>query len=468
MKDLSLQEILTSKETRKIAVKNSFALFFLVYFGHYAKYKSGSFQKEIKDLLQDRDNKFLEIIAFRGSSKSTMSTLAFPIWEVISGNARFPILISDTFGQAKMHIYNLKTELENNEGLVKDWGPFEENEEWTSTGLVLPRYDARISAKSTGQKVRGLRHKQYRPDLFVIDDIENLQMIRTKEQRDKTYQWFIGDVVPAGDVDTRYILIGNLLHSDSIMARIKNEILQGVRNGIVKEFPFFNEDGTPRWSEKFTTPEKVEEEKKKYDHRAWQREFLLKIVPEEGQIIKDEWIKYYDNVPEEASMAVGTGVDLAISKKATADFTAMVSGKLYKVSGEPKAYIMPNPVHDRLSGFETTERGRAISVALGNGSVTPMWVEDVAYQKMQIESMVRAGLPVKGIKVSSDKRARLMTIAAYVENGQVLFPRTGCEDLIAELVGFGIEAHDDLVDSFVYCVQGLMNKVASEPQIWIV
>lgn len=30
----------------------------------------------------------------------------------------------------------------------------------------------------------------------------------------------------------------------------------------------------------------------------------------------------------------------------------------------------------------------------------------------------------------------------------VLFPETGCERLIEQLVGFGVEKHDDLVDAF--------------------
>ena len=443
----------------------------MVYFGHYLKYKSARFQEEIKNLLQDKSNKFLEIIAFRGSAKSSLAMLVFPIWEVISGSAKFPILISDTFGQAKQHIYNLKTELENNEGLIKDWGPFEENEEWTATDVVLPKYDARIIAKSTGQKIRGLRHKQWRPSIFIVDDIENLEMIRTKEQRDKTYQWFLEDVLPAGDMNTRYVLIGNLLHSDAVMARIKKEIQDGKRDGVVKEFPFFDEKGVPLWKEKFDTQEKIETEMRKYggkESRTWQREFLLRIIPEEGQVIKDEWIRYYDELPDMGVFGQGTGVDLAISKKETANYTAMVSGKLFMVNGEPKIYIMPFPVNERLTGFETTEKGRNVSIALGGGTATDLWVEDVAYQKMQIEAMQRAGLPVEGIKVSLDKRARLLTIASYIQNGSVLFPRKGCEDLIIQLTNFGTEAFDDLCDGFVLCVQGLMNKVAKKPQLWIV
>ena len=448
----------------------SYFWFFHIYFSHYIEYPTADFQFTWCQLLSHWKIKFLEIIGARSSAKTTYSMLGFPIWAVVTGHAHFPVLISDTFSQVKLHIYNLKAELEENKLLIRDFGPFVANKEWTATNIVLSKYDARIVAKSTGQKVRGIRYKQWRPDVMIIDDIENQEMVRTKEQRDKTFRWLIGDVIPAGTKDTKYVLIGNLLHSDAIMNRIKKEIKEGIRDGKVVEYPLMDDEGNILWEGKYPNMEAVEEEKRKVGvnspigMRAWQREYLLKLVPEEGQVIKDEWIRYYDKLPdEELFVAQGTGNDLAISKKTTADYTAMVSGKLFSVNDSPKIYIMPYPVNERLSGFETTERAKVVSALLGNGIFTQFWVEDVAYQAMQIEAMIKAGLPVEGVKVSVDKRARLMTIASYVQNGTVFFPKEGCEDLIIQLLGFGVEAHDDLVDAFVILIQKLMSQYGSDP-----
>lgn len=470
MQDLEkIQEkILNDKDFRMELTSQDYYWFFHVYFPHYIKYPTGKFHKRIYHLLQDWVIKFLEIISFRGSAKSTLAMLGLPIWAVVTGRAKFPIIISDTFPQAKSHIYNLKSELDNNELLKGDWGPFELKEEWTATEVVLPKYDARIVAKSTGQKIRGLRHKQYRPDLVVVDDIENQEMVRTKEQRDKTYRWFLGDVLPGGDKETRYILIGNLLNKDSIMSRIKKQIEEGIRGGVIKEFPFYDEKSEPQWKEKFTTKEDVEKEKDKYDNRTWQREFLLKLIPEEGQEVKDDWIVYYDILPEGNPLNQGTGVDLAISKKQTADCTAMVSGKLFIVDDKPKIYIMPNPVNERLSGEETDDEARSVSLSLGNGTLTALWVEDVAYQKRAIEDMIIAGLPAEGVTVSTDKRARLKMAAKYIENGIVVFPKKGCEDLIMQLTGFGVEKYDDLVDAFVHLVMKLMSSYTDAPMMTII
>ena len=251
------------------------------------------------------------------------------------------------------------------------------------------------------------------------------------------------------------------------MNRIKNEIERKEREGRVVEFPLLDKNGDILWIGKYPDMQAIEVEKKQVSAksqigmRAWQREYLLKLVPEEGQVVKDEWIQYYDNLPETKQRASGTGVDLAISKKSTADYTAMVSGRLFPAGVDiPKVYIMPNPVNEHLSGFETTSKGKSVSLALGGGTLTPLWVEDVAYQRMQVEAMERAGLPVTGVKVGSDKCARLTSVASYIQNGTVLFPRSGCEDLILQLTGFGVEAHDDLADAFVYAVQGLLSDYA--------
>ena len=465
-------KILNDRNFRKQIAKDSFYWFQHIYFPHYITYDTADFQKELYGFLQDWSITFLEVIAFRGSAKSTIVSLGLPIWAMITEKANLIILCADTFPQAKDHISNLIAELENNELLINDWGPFEGKEEWTRTSVILPKYDTRITARSKGQKVRGIKHRQYRPGLIIIDDPEDLKSVRTKEIRDETYfKWFDGEVVPAGDKGTRYVLIGNLLHSDSLMSRVKKDILDKTRDGVMKEYPFFYREGEkkgkPLWAEKFRTQEEIDKEKRKVLLRTWQREYLLKIVPEEGQEILDKWIQYYDKLHEGQPSEQGTGVDLAISKKETADYTAMVSGKLFIEDGQPKVYIMPNPINERLSGHETNERAKLMSIALGGGNLTKLWVEEVAYQKRAVEEMQRLGLPAEGVKVTTDKRARLRTVAVYIQNGTVLFPKKGCEDLIIQLLGFGIEAHDDLMDGFILLVQGLMSFVVNEPTITV-
>jgi predicted phage terminase large subunit-like protein len=79
--------------------------------------------------------------------------------------------------------------------------------------------------------------------------------------------------------------------------------------------------------------------------------------------------------------------------------------------------------------------------------------------------MERALLPVIAMSAGSDKRARLRAVAIYIQNGTVVFPRTGCEDLLIQLLGFGVEEHDDLVDALVYLILGLVQQGMQNPEV---
>lgn len=43
-------------------------------------------------------------------------------------------------------------------------------------------------------------------------------------------------------------------------------------------------------------------------------------------------------------------------------------------------------------------------------------------------------------------------IADKIQRGVILFPHKGAEELIMQLVGFGVEKHDDLVDALTMAV----------------
>jgi hypothetical protein len=137
---------------------------------------------------------------------------------------------------------NIRTELEGNDVLKKDLGPFqEESDEWGSFSLVFKKHGARITVASSEQSIRGIRHNEHRPDLIICDDVEDVQSTKTREGRDKTYNWLRGEVIPAGDKNTRLIIVGNLLHEDSLLMRIKDEISKGKAKGILKSILYLIE-----------------------------------------------------------------------------------------------------------------------------------------------------------------------------------------------------------------------------------
>lgn len=442
---------------RRAVSRQSFYWFFNIYFSHYVKYRTAEFQKEIFNLLEDDNISKLVLVAFRGSGKSTIVTMAYVLWAILGRQEKkYTIITGLTQRQARQHLQNIKRELESNSMLKSDLGPFrEEQDEWGSLSLIISNYDAKIAAASTEQSIRGMRHREYRPDLIICDDIEDLASVKTREGRDKTHKWFSGDVTPAGDINTRIIVVGNLLHEDSLVMRLKESIENGELSGLFKKYPFLDEAGICLWPGKFPDKESIENEQKKIgNYNAWMREYLLVIVPEDDQVVLPEWIQRYDSLPKkgESFRYFIASVDLAISQRETADYTAIVMAKVYGWGDKMKIYILPHPFNRRIKFVEQVEEIKGISKQYGKK--IKILIESNSYQEALIDQLQRKELcPVEGVKTyGQDKHARLSLITPHLKNCVVFFPRTGAENLIQQLVGFGVEKHDDLVDAFTMLV----------------
>ena len=450
--------ILKDPVVRRTLAKKSHFWFFHIYLSEYISYKTALFQKEMFYLTEASDVKASVITAFRGSGKSTIMSLSYPIWAMIGvPQKKYIIILSQTQQICKLILANIRAEFEKNELLKNDFGPFRQiSEEWSQNTVLVNGYGCRIASISCGESIRGIRHKQYRPDLIIIDDVEDLQSVRTKEGRDKTYSWLTGDVIPAGDRNTKIIVVGNKLHEDGLMMRLKKAILDGNYSAEYKEYPFLDCEGAPLWKEKFKNQAQIDKLKSSLgSEAAWQREYLLKIVPEDEAIILREWITYYDSLPEDNKELryIATGIDLAISKNEAADYTAMVPAYIYGDSENSRIYILPYPINKRMSFPETVESVKNLSLSLGRGKPTELFIEDVGYQRALIEELVRQGYPAIGVKVmGQDKRQRLALTTYLIKSGKILFPKKGCEELIGQLVGFGYESHDVLADAFAILI----------------
>jgi hypothetical protein len=59
-----------------------------------------------------------------------------------------------------------------------------------------------------------VKHRQHRPALIIADDVEDLDWVRTQENRDKSDRWFRGNVLPSVDeAKGRVVVVGNWLHT---------------------------------------------------------------------------------------------------------------------------------------------------------------------------------------------------------------------------------------------------------------
>jgi len=467
---------ITNPEERREAGRLSLTAYCLIYLPHYFSLEPANFHRMLIAVLEDDTEEALGIIGFRGSAKTTICGVAYMIWCVCYGKYHFPLLINDTVAQVKVNILNIRKEFEENELLRYDFPEtvLKKESMFSETKLEFTHKDILILGRSRGQKVRGMRYRQFRPDLILCDDLEDLEWVRKKENRDKTERWFKGEVIPAQEeLKCKMIVIGNLLHDDALMMRLKKQgFMKFIILPLIDEKGEFGEKGSVTWKAKYPTTEALEKQKKKVGLTAWFREYLLKIVAEDNQVIKETDIHYYPNHlltdlddygnPKIKVLDAGVGVDLAIGEKQTNDFTAMVSGLRVKIvnaenkENDNKIFIKPNPVNVRMGFDATMKKAKDVQEIMISG--TKFYVEGVGYQKSAIEIMQRKGIPVYPMNPTSDKKARLETIAPFIIDGSVMFPETGCEELISQLINFGTEEHEDGMDALVYLIMGMIKR----------
>lgn len=459
-----MENVIKKQASRVGATTESHLLFFHTYMYDFVQYEIAPYQKEMFRISEDEKVKLAVICSFRGSGKSTIMTQSFPIWAVLGKmQKKFIMIISQTQDQARAHFKNLKTELETNELLKRDLGPFQEQNEWNSCSLIIPRYNSKIVAVSREQAIRGARFGRHRPDLVIADDIEDVASVKTAESRKNTRDWFTSEVLPIGDRNTKIVVVGNMLHQNSLIMTLKNDIAEGRRSGEFHMFPLLNEKNEIAWPGKYPDMEAVREEERKIgDKFAWYREYLLRIIDDSEPVVQKNWIHYYDELPAELRnerVEYAIGVDLAISEKDTADFTALVSAKIYGSGKNQRIYILPNPFKDKVSVNVTREMIRRLVMSYGGRFQTSIFVEDVMLQGMLTKLLSDDHFRAEGLKIGKmDKRSRLHICSSLIQSGQILFPREGCQETIEQITEFGTTAHDDLCDAFSTLIMKLIEK----------
>ena len=157
------------------------------YFPHYFSRPSPEFHRELDAIWQDgvlkgltpstpklvkqisRMNGCKRVVAApRGHAKSTSLTFKGTIHAVVYGYKHYPIIISDSSDQAEGFLDNIRVEFEENEAIREDFGDLT-GKVWRSNVLVTST-NIKVEAIGSGKKIRGRKHRNWRPDLLILDD----------------------------------------------------------------------------------------------------------------------------------------------------------------------------------------------------------------------------------------------------------------------------------------------------------
>ncbi len=189
-----------------------------------------------------RRGSHLAIAAPRGHAKSTIVTLAYVLWCMVYNKEPFIVLLSDRADQASQLLNHVKRQIETNPLLREDFSELtgaQRAAPWRKDSILLPN-GAMLMSYSAGQNLRGTRHGKHRPTLIIADDVEDKLQVASEEQRLKLAQWFNSTALKAGTPNTNVIVVGTVLHHDSLLANLldpaRSPGWKGMRYQAVVEF----------------------------------------------------------------------------------------------------------------------------------------------------------------------------------------------------------------------------------------
>ncbi|MBS5376683.1 phage terminase large subunit [Bilophila wadsworthia] len=203
-----------------------FTFFRRTYFPHYCTTPGDSalhtwLDAALPRMAEAREGQHIALAAPRGEAKSTFISLFFVLWCVLTGRKRYILIIADALEQAAILLEAVKAELDGNPRLAMDFPTETGRGRVWNVGTILTAQNVKLQALGAGKRMRGLRHGPHRPDLVILDDLENDENVAKPEQRDKLQDWLQKTVLNLGAADGSMdvVYVGTILHYDSVLAR---------------------------------------------------------------------------------------------------------------------------------------------------------------------------------------------------------------------------------------------------------
>ena len=240
---------------RRAKAQDDYEFFARTYFPHYIKHENAELHSylysRLPEIVDNGHGDHEAIAAPRGNAKSTLVSQIFIIWCCVTGRKHYMLIIMDALEQAATMLEAIKAELAFNPRLAMDYPEASGGGRVWNVGTIVTANDCKIQAFGSGKKMRGLRHGPHRPDLVIGDDLENDENVRSPEQRDKLENWLKKTVLSLGAADDSMdvIVIGTILHYDSVLSRLlSNPLWHSRKFKAVIEWPH-RRDLWDRWEE---------------------------------------------------------------------------------------------------------------------------------------------------------------------------------------------------------------------------
>lgn len=505
--------------TGKTGLRRQLAAFDMEYFGrtylpHYFIRESPKFHGELDKIWENGVLKGMNpaiqakeislakgcrraIEAPRGHAKSTTFTFKDALHASLYAYKHYIIILSDSSEQAEGFLGDIKTEMEDNQLIKEDFGELQ-GKVWKSS-IILLSTGIKLEAIGSGKKIRGRRHKQYRPDLIILDDIENDENINTTEQRKKLANWFYKAVSKAGDTYTDIVYIGTLLHYDSLLAKVSHnpEYISVKYRGVISfskndslwntwEAIYTNLENENRQQEARNFYESNKAEMLEGTEVLWEAKLsyydLMVIRVSEGEAsfnseiqndpidpdnctFNEEWFDFYDNkFPDfsDTRFVFFAANDPSLGKNKKSDTSAIVV--VAKDTKTGYLYILIASVEKRKPDIiieDAIEISKRLKIEHKKG-LYKFGVETVQFQyffkDVMAQRSAEAGeyLPIEEIQSVQNKDLRIQSLQPLVKNGYIKFSEKH-KTLLKQMKEYPMGKNDDGPDALQMAVKLAMD-----------
>ena len=424
------------------------------------------FHHEVYRDLSDDSVRRVLIAAPRGTAKSTVTTLIYPLWKVAfkrSDEDLFIVIISESQAQSINFLSRIKYHLTHSDKFKEIFGDFGPTtaKRWTNNDIVLAN-GARIIAVGTGQRVRGFIEGDTRPNLIIVDDFESELNAFTMEARAKNRKWITEAVIPSLSDDGKIAMIGTVISEDCFLYWAKDSPAWKVL-----WFSIWDEDEKSIWPERFPKS-RIMEIKREFESvgnlNGFYQEYMNIAQSPDNAPFKPEWMQlhHYDferingqnclvrEVGDERKVKpveVYAGVDPASSLSATADFFVIAT---IAVDSDNNKYVV-DLFRDRISPAE--QPGKIIEL-YKKFRPKRMNIETTGYQEALRtavrELMLEGNLYIpgleRGVKPRTRKSERLLSLVPMFAKKSFYWRP---EDLVGqqEFLSYPRGKHDDVMDA---------------------
>jgi len=450
-------------ERRARSLEDPF-FFFTTYLPHYFSEPFAPFHFDLVELMDKRPGPGeilvpVVVAAPREFAKTTIAAFGYVLHQIAHGLRRFIIIGSDTEDLASDLTGYLYLEMLYNERLRADFGELV-REFWAVDDFVTTN-DVRLKARGRGQRLRGLKHKQWRPDLVVLDDLENDQAVKSPARVKDLLDWIRSAVYPAIDAGGSLFWIGTILARRSALATALKGEEEPWQHWERRTYRALQEDGTSLWPARHPV-EKLLQQKKLMGSLAFNREKQNDPRDEQG-MFQEEWLHYYhpSEVAGKPLLTVGY-YDPSLETGAASDYKAILTVGL---DWQEMIYYVLDAFIKRVSLEQAMSAAYRRHEDFG---YLLFGVEDNLFQRLLLKEFEREGverhkfLPVRGVTSLVAKQTRIGSLSPLVEKGRLRFCRhQGDQDLLIEQLLYfpSSTVHDDGPDALAGALK-LFEQVA--------